>query len=42
MFNMLIKGGKIVDGSGQPEYIGDIGIKNGQITSMDNLEGADA
>ena len=42
MFDILIKGGKIVDGSGQPGYVGDIGIKKDQITSMGKLDGAEA
>lgn len=42
MFDILIKGGRIVDGSGQPEYTGDVGVKDGQITAMGQLEGSEA
>ena len=30
-FDMIIKGGKIVDGSGAPAYVADIAVKNGKI-----------
>jgi N-acyl-D-aspartate/D-glutamate deacylase len=37
MFDLLIKGGKIVDGSGGEAFIGDIGIKEGKIVSIGQL-----
>lgn len=37
MFDLLIKGGKIVDGSGGETFIGDIGIKEGKIVSIGQL-----
>jgi len=41
MFDLIVKNGKIVDGSGQPSYVGDIGIKDGRfkaIGKLNNLE----
>ena len=37
MFNLLIKNGQIVDGSGNPWYQGDIGIKEGKIAEIGHL-----
>ena len=33
-FDTLIKGGTIVDGTGSPRFVGDIGIKDGIITDI--------
>jgi N-acyl-D-amino-acid deacylase len=33
-FDLLVRGGTIVDGAGNPSYIGDVGIKAGKITAM--------
>ena len=41
MFDLIIKGGKVLDGTGNPFYRSDIGIKDGKIASIaKNLEGA--
>lgn len=37
-FDVLIKNGQIVDGSGQPSYIGDVGINADTIAAVGNLE----
>ncbi len=37
-FDVLIKNGKIVDGTGSPWYRGDIGIINGEIKKIGNLD----
>ncbi|MDH7477804.1 MAG: D-aminoacylase [Candidatus Bathyarchaeota archaeon] len=37
MWDILIKGGKVVDGSGNPWFKADIAIKNGQITDIGSL-----
>jgi N-acyl-D-aspartate/D-glutamate deacylase len=42
MFDLLIKGGKIVDGSGQSSYIGDIGIKDGRIAATGEIGNSEA
>ncbi len=41
MYDLLIRNGKIVDGTGNPWYLADIAIKNGKIVKIArNLEGA--
>ena len=35
IFDVVIKGGIIFDGTGQPRFIGDLGIKDGDITRID-------
>ena len=42
MFDIIIRGGHIVDGSGSPWYYGDVGICGDRITVVSKLEGADA
>ncbi len=39
MFDIVIVGGMIVDGAGNPWYKGDIGIKDGRIEGLGNLSG---
>ena len=41
-FSILIRGGKIVDGTGNPSFHGDIGIKDGAIAAMGHLAGRTA
>ena len=41
MFDLIIRGGKIIDGTGSPFYYGDIGIEDGKIVKIGkNLSGA--
>ncbi len=42
MFDLLIKDGMIIDGSGQPGFIGDVGITNEQVTAVGNLGTSEA
>jgi len=39
-FDTIIKGGKVVDGSGLPMRMADVGIKDGRITDIGHLSGA--
>jgi len=38
-YDIKITGGNIVDGSGQPAYPGDIGIKDGKIVALGDAPG---
>ncbi len=40
MFEVIIKNGQIVDGTGDPGFKGDIGIENGKITEIGDLGSA--
>lgn len=42
MFDLLIKGATIVDGTGAKPWIGDVAIENGRIASLDSSIEADA
>jgi N-acyl-D-amino-acid deacylase len=41
-FDLLISGGRIVDGTGNPAYYGDLGIRQGRIAAMGRLAGKTA
>ena len=41
-FDTIIRGGRIVDGTGSPAYYADIGIRDGRIASIGALSGARA
>ncbi len=41
-FDILIKGGRVVDGSGNPWIYADVGINDDRIASIGNLDGASA
>jgi N-acyl-D-aspartate/D-glutamate deacylase len=41
-FDLLIRGGRIVDGTGNPSYVGDIAIRQGKIAAMGRLTGKTA
>lgn len=42
MYDAIIEGGSVVDGSGLPAFRADIGIRNGRIAAVGNLGGAAA
>ena len=37
MFDIIIRGGRVVDGNGMPAFSADVGIKDGKITAVDDL-----
>ena len=39
-YDLLIKNGRIVDGSGMSSYRGDVGVRNGKIVDMGKLKGS--
>jgi len=39
-YDLLIKNGRVVDGSGLPSYVADVGIKNGMIAEIGRLSGS--
>lgn len=39
-YDMLIKGGRIYDGSGLPSYMGDVAVQGGRIVELGRLNGA--
>ena len=41
-FDLVIRNGRIVDGTGSPWYSGDVGIRDGRIAAIGRLEGAKA
>jgi N-acyl-D-amino-acid deacylase len=38
-FDLLIKNGRVIDGSGMPAFKGDVGIRNGRIAELGKLSG---
>ena len=41
MFDIIIRGGKIVDGTGGPWFPGDVGLEGDRIAAVGNLSGAE-
>ncbi len=41
-FDVLVRGGRIVDGTGNPWYRGDVGIRDGRIVEVGHLSGRQA
>lgn len=42
MFDFIIRGGTVIDGSGKERYSADVGIKGDRVTAIKNLSGARA
>lgn len=40
MYDIVIKGGTLVDGTGKPAFVGDIGIENGRIAEIGSISSA--
>lgn len=40
MVDLILKGGRIYDGSGLPSFNGDVAIKNGRIEEIGGINGA--
>jgi N-acyl-D-amino-acid deacylase len=41
-YDLLIRGGRVVDGSGLPSYVADVGIKNRKVVDIGRLKGSAA
>jgi N-acyl-D-amino-acid deacylase len=41
-FDLVIRNGRIIDGTGSPWYVGDVGIRDGRIAAIGRLQGAKA
>jgi N-acyl-D-aspartate/D-glutamate deacylase len=39
MFDVIVRGGRIVDGSGGPSFMGDVAVKDGRIAAVGHIEG---
>ena len=39
MYDLVLKGGRIYDGSGMPSFNGDVAIENGKIVAIGRLNG---
>lgn len=41
-FDVLIRGGRVIDGTGAPWYMADVGVRDGRIAAIGRLDGAEA
>ena len=36
-YDLLVRGGRVVDGSGLPSYVADVGVKSGKVVEVGKL-----
>ena len=41
-YDLVLRGGRIVDGTGNPSFVGDVAIREGRIAAVGRIEGASA
>ena len=41
-FDLVIRGGRVLDGTGNPWFVADIGLRDGRVAAIGNLDGAAA
>ena len=41
-YDLLLKNGRVIDGSGMPSFFGDVAVKNGKIAEIGKLDGSAA
>ena len=42
MYDLVIKGGRVVDGTGSPWYVADVGVSEGRIARVGTIEDTEA
>jgi len=42
IYDVAIRGGRVVDGAGNPWYYSDIGVRNGKIARIGRISASDA